>query len=56
MNFAISNKKICFVQESGSLPSPSFICTIYVPTISEPELEQFVFCDGQWKEQELELA
>lgn len=43
----IKLKKICFVQERGSLPSPSFICMIYVPIISEQELEQFFFSDGQ---------
>ena len=48
-------EKMRFVVERASLPSPSIICTIFVTRIGEPELEQFVFLNGQWKRQEMNL-
>ena len=48
-------EKMRFVVERVCLPSPSIICTIFVTRIGEPELEQFVFLNGQWKRQEMNL-
>ena len=48
-------EKMRIAVERASLPSPSIICTIFVTRIGEPELEQFVFLNGQWKRQEMNL-
>ena len=48
-------EKMRFVVERVCLPSPSVTCTIFVTRIGEPELEQFVFLKGQWKQQEMNL-
>ena len=51
----VIKKKMRFVVERASLPSPSIICTIFVRRIGEPELEQFVFLNGKWKRQKMNL-
>ena len=50
-----NKEKMRFVGERASLPLPPIICTIFVTRIGEPELEQFVFLNGQWKRQEMNL-
>ena len=42
-----------YLLERDSLPSPSLICTVCMPRMGEPELEEFV---GQGKWQEVERA
>ena len=48
------NPKNCFTcWKERILPSPSLMCTVCMPRIREPELEEFV---GQGKWQEVERA
>ena len=42
-----------YLLERDSLPSPSLICTVRMPRMGEPELEEFV---GQGRRQEVERA
>ena len=46
-------EKLFYLLERDSLPSPSLICTVCMPRMGEPELEEFV---GQGKRQEVERA
>ena len=46
-------EKLFYLLERDSLPSPSLICTVRMPRMGEPELEEFV---GQGRRQEVERA
>ena len=46
-------EKLFYLLERDSLPSPSLICTVCMPRMGEPELEE---CVGQGKRQEVERA
>lgn len=46
-------EKLFYLLERDSLPSPLLICTVCMPRIREPVLEEFV---GQGKWQEVERA